>query len=222
MDEGPKDAIKVIVCLHGEPSWSFLYRKMIPIFVENGYRVVALDFIGFGKSDKFTNPNAYSYDLHRGTFATLCQHLNLTNIVLVVQDWGGIIGLGCVPALQDRISDLVIMNTALPTGKNKPSLTTGLAFVIWLLFARTLEKHMPVDFIFKSVLKKSTPEIIKGYNAPFPNASFKAGVYQFPLLVPFSFLQVTILRQHTCRQSSALKTTNPTFLFSFIHNSIPN
>ena len=116
IDEGDQDATEVILCLHGEPSWSFLYRHMIPTLVHAGYRVIAPDFIGFGKSDKYTSMENYSHELHTSTLRLLIEHLELENITLVCQDWGGLTGLSVVKDIPDKFSSLVIMNTGLPTG----------------------------------------------------------------------------------------------------------
>ena len=114
VDEGPRGG-RVILCLHGEPSWSFLYRKMVPILTEAGYRVIVPDFIGFGKSDKYTNPDNYNHEMHCMTLRKLLDHLDVKDITLVCQDWGGLTGLSVVKDAPDRFSNLVIMNTGLPS-----------------------------------------------------------------------------------------------------------
>lgn len=118
VDEGPKDASRVFLCVHGEPSWAFLYRKMIPIFAASGARVVAPDFFGFGRSDKPVDDAAYTVRFHRDYLLALLKRLELKNITLVVQDWGGLIGLTLPLDIQEQISRLLIMNTAFPTGAN--------------------------------------------------------------------------------------------------------
>ena len=116
IDEGPKDAQETILCLHGEPAWSFLYRKMIPTLVQARYRVIVPDFIGFGKSDKYTSAANYTHELHTASLRMLIDHLELTNITLVCQDWGGLTGLSVVKDIPDKFCSLVVMNTGLPTG----------------------------------------------------------------------------------------------------------
>ena len=116
VDEGPKDAQETVLCLHGEPSWSFLYRKMVPTLVQAGYRVVIPDFIGFGKSDKYTSPANYTHELHTASLRMLIDYLKLTNLTLVCQDWGGLTGLSVVKDIPDTFCSLVIMNTGLPIG----------------------------------------------------------------------------------------------------------
>ena len=113
VDEGSRDG-RVILCLHGEPAWSFLYRKMVPILTDAGYRVIVPDFIGFGKSDKYTNPDNYNHEMHCMVLRKLLDHLDVKDITLVCQDWGGLTGLTVVKDAPDRFSNLVIMNTGLP------------------------------------------------------------------------------------------------------------
>ncbi len=172
---------ELILCLHGEPSWSFLYRKMIPPLATR-HRVMAMDFAGFGRSDKFTARDAYTFQMHRDTLVGFMETLDLTGITLVVQDWGGLIGLTVATQLPDRIARLVIMNTGLPTGEQ----SMGEAFMKWRAFAERVD-DMPVGLI----IRRSTAhpdqipqEVIAAYDAPFPDASYKAGAAVWPLLVP--------------------------------------
>ncbi len=180
VDEGKGETI---LCLHGEPSWSFLYRKMIKI-LSAGHRVVALDFIGFGRSDKFTEPEAYTFQMHKETLKDFIRKLNLEKITVVVQDWGGLIGLATVADIPERFARLVIMNTGLPTGKGKPSE----AFLAWRSY---VESHPDLP-IGQSILngtahpEKITREIVAAYEAPFPDVSYKAGAAAWPLQVPIS------------------------------------
>ncbi|MBL8513150.1 MAG: alpha/beta fold hydrolase, partial [Betaproteobacteria bacterium] len=116
LDEGPRDANRVFLCLHGEPSWSYLYRRMIPVFVDAGHRVVAPDLIGFGKSDKPDDPAWYTFDRHRGMLIALIEKLDLQNVVLVVQDWGGLLGLTIPMDMPERFCGVLAMNTALGVG----------------------------------------------------------------------------------------------------------
>ena len=118
VDEGPRDA-KAFLCLHGQPTWSYLYRRMIPIFTAAGHRVVAPDFLGFGRSDKPTDEAAYTFDFHREALLGLIAALDLRNIVLVVQDWGGLIGLTLPMADPERYAALLVMNTTLGTGDGR-------------------------------------------------------------------------------------------------------
>src|SRR5205823_12564013 len=181
IDEG---AGETILCLHGEPTWAFLYRKMIPLFVAAGKRVVAPDFIGFGRSDKFTEIEDYSFKLHYQTIESFIERLELREITLVCQDWGGLIGLTVAAQHPERFSRLVIMNTGLPTGEEK--MTDG--FMAWRAFAlRTPE------LIASMVVRKAcatgeslSSEILAAYDAPFPDLQHKAGMHAFPRLVPIS------------------------------------
>ena len=180
VDEGKGETI---LCLHGEPSWSFLYRKMIPPLSEQ-HRVVAMDFIGFGRSDKFTEREAYTVQMHRDTLMSFIKAVNLEGITVVVQDWGGLIGLAVVARMPERFARLVIMNTGLPTGKGKPSE----AFLAW---RSHVESHPDLS-IGQSMQngvahpEKLTKEIIAAYEAPFPDVTYKAGAAVWPLLVPIS------------------------------------
>ena len=121
VDDGPQDAATIFLCLHGEPTWSYLYRKMIPVFTAAGHRVVAPDFFGFGRSDKPVQDDSYQFGFHRGSLIAFIEQLDLSNIVLVCQDWGGLLGLTLPMGLPDRISRLLIMNTTLGTGDVKLS-----------------------------------------------------------------------------------------------------
>lgn len=176
MHEGWGEAI---LCLHGEPSWSYLYRKMIPILARQ-FRVVAPDFIGFGKSDKYEDVQAYSFHQHLSQLRSFVHQLNLQNITLVCQDWGGLLGLSLVGEEPDRFYRLVIMNTGLPVGDPMTQ-----AFMDWRAYAlRTPD--MAVGRLFGRACPGLAPEVIAAYDAPFPDARYKAGVRSFPALVPIS------------------------------------
>jgi haloalkane dehalogenase len=180
VDEGKG---QTILCLHGEPSWSFLYRKMIKLLSVR-HRVIAMDFIGFGRSDKFTEPDAYTVRMHKETLAAFIRALNLEQITVVVQDWGGLIGLAVVADMSERFARLVIMNTGLPTGKGKPSE----AFLAWRNFVASHPDLQIGQSILGGVAhpEKITEEVIAAYEAPFPDVSYKAGAAKWPLLVPIS------------------------------------
>lgn len=178
VDEGRGE---VVLCLHGEPSWSFLYRKMIPILAESR-RVLAMDFIGFGRSDKFAAPEDYSMRMHMNTLASFIDSLGLRSITLVVQDWGGLIGLGVVGERPDLVSRLVIMNTGLPTGDTE----VPQAFMAWRRFVEATP-DLPIGQVIRMGLafpERLSPAAQAAYEAPFPDASFKAGARAWPLLVP--------------------------------------
>jgi haloalkane dehalogenase len=178
VDEGQGE---VVLCLHGEPSWSYLYRKLIPPLA-SGYRVVAPDFIGFGRSDKYTEPEAYSYQMHHDALVRFLDALGLERITLVCQDWGGLLGLPVAAELPDRFARLVIMNTGLPTGEEPMSR----GFLAWQAFALR-SPDLPIGRIITSGLAHPelvSPEIIGAYEAPFPDGTFKAGAKAFPALVP--------------------------------------
>jgi len=178
VDEGPTDA-PVFLCLHGEPTWCFLYRKMIPVFLAAGARVVAPDFFGFGRSDKPVDDAVYTWDFHRGTLLRLVEALDLKRVTLVVQDWGGILGLTLPLEEPDRYERLLVMNTALATGHGAP--TPG--FLAW----RDFVSQTP-DLAVGKLLGRAVPGLSAAaraaYDAPFPDARFKAGVRRFPAIVP--------------------------------------
>jgi haloalkane dehalogenase len=173
---------KPILCLHGEPTWSYLYRKMIPTLSTVG-RVIAPDWVGFGRSDKYTDIEEYSYRMHHDMLMNFILDLDLTDITLVCQDWGGILGLPVATELPERFERLVIMNTGLPTGETQP--TPG--FLQWRDFAaRTGRDIEPGRLAQISSVSGVSPEVAAAYDAPFPDASYRAGVAAFPLLVPLN------------------------------------
>lgn len=179
VDEGPRDG-PVVLCLHGQPSWSYLYRKMIPVFVEAGHRVLAPDWFGFGRSDKPTDDAVYTWDFHHGTMTAFIQAMQLERVTLVCQDWGGVLGLTLPVTHPDLIARLIIMNTALAVGQNP-----GKGFMQWLDYV----KNTP-DFDVAGLMRRSIPgateQLAAAYGAPFPDVSFKAGVRRFPLIVAIS------------------------------------
>lgn len=178
LDEGQGE---IILCLHGEPTWSFLYRKMIPLLAAE-HRVLAMDFIGFGRSDKLREKEAYSFQMHHDILVGFIQKLELEHVTLVVQDWGGLIGLTVASEMPERIARLVIMNTALPTGEE----SMGEAFLRWRQFVERVSE-LPIGRVIRMGLAhgdRIAPEVVAGYEAPFVNASYKAGASVWPLLVP--------------------------------------
>lgn len=183
LDEGPKDA-EPILLLHGEPSWCYLYRKMIPILTAAGHRVIAPDLPGFGRSDKPAARTDYTYQRHVDWMQSLLDQLDLTNITLFCQDWGGLIGLrlvaNSVADNPDKFSRVAAGNTMLPTGDHDP----GESFHQWQQFSQDIP-HFHVGGIIKSgTTTELSKAVIDAYNAPFPDESYKEGARQFPLLVP--------------------------------------
>lgn len=179
VDEGPRNAGDIFLCLHGEPTWSYLYRKMIPLFAAAGHRVVAPDFFGFGRSDKPIDEAEYTFDFHRNALLAFVEYLNLKNVTLVCQDWGGILGLTLPMSMSDRFSRLLIMNTTLGTGDVQ--LTKG--FLDWRAWVRKNP-----DLSAARLLKRTCPHLSEeesaAYDSPFPNTAYKAGLRRFPELVP--------------------------------------
>ncbi len=181
LDEGPASADPVLL-MHGEPSWSYLYRKMIPILVAAGHRVIAPDLIGFGRSDKPTRRQDYSYQRHVGWMQSLLDQLQLERITLVCQDWGGLLGLRLVAAHPERFARVVAANTMLPTGDHNP----GEAFKNWQKFSQQVPVF-PAGGVIKGGTSSALPQaVIDAYDAPYPDESYKEGARQFPLLVPIT------------------------------------
>ena len=179
VDEGPRDGQPVLL-LHGEPSWCYLYRKMIPIIVAAGLRAVAPDLIGFGRSDKPVSRDDYTYQAHVHWTASLVEQLDLRGITLVCQDWGGLIGLRIAAEHPERFARIVAANTFLPTGDNPP----GDAFLRWQEFSQKAPE-LPIGNIVRGGCKTELPaEVVAAYDAPFPDDRYKAGARQFPALVP--------------------------------------
>ncbi len=180
VDEGPAGAAPVLL-MHGEPSWSYLYRKMIPALVAAGHRVVAPDLVGFGRSDKPTEPDDYSYARHVEWMRQLLfDRLDLRGITFFGQDWGGLIGLRLVAAEPDRFARVCIANTGLPTGHARPTE----AFLAWQKFAQETETFPVGSFVQGATTTELPPEVVAAYDAPFPDDSYKAGARAFPVLVP--------------------------------------
>lgn len=177
LDENP-DAPLTFLCLHGQPTWSYLYRHMIPVFEAAGHRVVAPDFFGFGRSDKPVDESVYTFDFHRDTLRQLITSLDLKNIVMVCQDWGGILGLTLPMDAPERFAGLLVMNTLLGTGEAPPQ-----SFLDWRSYSNRTP-DMDVGGLLKRSCKHLTNAEVEAYNAPFPDIGFKAGVRQFPNLVP--------------------------------------
>jgi haloalkane dehalogenase len=176
VDEGSGE---VVLCLHGEPSWSYLYRKMIPILAEK-HRVVAMDFIGFGRSDKYAEREDYTYHMHRDTLLAFIEELGLEGITTVVQDWGGLIGLRVATLMPEHFSRLVIMNTGLPIAGSKiPE-----ALVAWRKFTAESPVFPIGDIIQAATVSELPPGVVKAYDAPFPDEEYKAGARMWPLLIP--------------------------------------
>jgi haloalkane dehalogenase len=178
VDEGPRDAAPILL-LHGEPSWSYLYRKFVPWLVERGHRVIAPDLIGFGKSDKPADRADYTYERHVAWMSDWLLALDLRDITLFCQDWGGLIGLRLVAAFPDRFARLVVSNTGLPVGTGSSA-----GFDAWLAFSQNVPLF-PVGAIVNGGTTRELSEAeIAAYDAPFPNEGYKAGARQFPALVP--------------------------------------
>lgn len=181
VDEGPRTQGTVLM-LHGEPSWSFLYRKMIPIVVAAGHRVVAPDLIGFGRSDKPTRREDYTYQQHVDWLRGAVERLDLREITLVCQDWGGLLGLRLVGEQPDRFARVIAANTFLPTGDRPP----GEAFLAWRKFSQETPRFEVGRIVSGGCATTLAPDVVAAYDAPFPDDRYLAGARQFPALVPIS------------------------------------
>jgi haloalkane dehalogenase len=181
IDEGPR-AAPVVLLMHGEPSWSYLYRKMIPVFLAAGYRLVAPDLVGFGRSDKPARKSDYSYFNHVQWMKAWLEHVDLRQVTLFCQDWGSLIGLRMVAELPDRFARIVLANGGLPTGTAE----TPKAFRIWRAFA-IYSPWFPIGRIIKAgcALGLSSQEVA-AYDAPFPSSAYKVAARLFPTFVPIT------------------------------------
>ena len=177
VDEGPEKAVRTYLCLHGQPTWSYLYRKMIPVFLDSGARVIAPDWLGFGRSDKPVADETYTFHFHRNMMIELVKRLDLQNITLVCQDWGGLLGLTLPPDMPERFERLIVMNTAIATGASPSE-----GFDAWKAYSASQP-----DLDVAALMKRGTPILsdaeAAAYGVPFPDISYKAGVRRFPELV---------------------------------------
>src|SRR5271165_4366711 len=181
LDEGPRDAAPILL-MHGEPSWCYLYRKMIPVLVAAGHRCVAPDLVGFGKSDKLASRTDYSYQFHVDVMNGFVRALNLSGSTLFGQDWGGLIGLSVLTANPERFVRLVVANTGLPTGDHKAS--DG--FLRWLHYSQTVENFHVGGIVKGGCVVPLSDAAIAAYDAPFPTDAYKEGGRMFPKLVPIT------------------------------------
>jgi haloalkane dehalogenase len=180
LDEN-KDSNDVVLLLHGEPTWCYLYRHIIPILTKAGKRVIAPDLIGFGKSDKLTNKEDYTYANHIMWVSQLFDHLQLDNVILFAQDWGGLIGLRILAENPEKFSGLVVSNSGLPIGSGASE-----GFKQWLNYSQTVEDFNAGKIVYQGSLKALDNYEIDAYNAPFPDDSFKVAARVFPTIVPIT------------------------------------
>ncbi len=181
VDEG-SGSPDVVLLLHGEPSWSFLYRKMIPVITEAGQRAVAPDLIGFGRSDKPASRDDYTYQSHMDWLTQFVEHLDLTQITLFCQDWGGLLGLRLATEQPERFARIVAANTFLPTG----DMPLGEAFEAWRDYSQNAKRFDVGRIVNGGCVTDLSDEVTDAYDAPFPDDSFKEAARQFPALVPAS------------------------------------
>ncbi|MFX1416465.1 MAG: haloalkane dehalogenase [Promethearchaeota archaeon] len=204
VDEGPQDVPPVLL-MHGEPSWSYLYRKMIPLLNEEGLRTIAPDLVGFGRSDKLPRTKDYSYQMHVDIMTEFVKHLNLQDITLFCQDWGGLIGLRILGSHPNRFGRVVAANTGLPAAGGITGWTGATAFKLrllregkvsleelwekpgflrWVAYSRTAPSLPIGDILQGATVTNLPPEVVQAYEAPFPDEQYKAGARIFPSLVP--------------------------------------
>ena len=204
VDEGPKESNSVLL-LHGEPSWSYLYRKMIPPLRDAGHRVIAPDLIGFGRSDKFKDKKRYSYQFQVDMMVDFVKQLELTNITLFVQDWGGLIGLRVVAEEPDRFDRIIVSNTGLPDAEGLMGYLGNILFRLkvwsegkvsldeswddisltrWVAYSRQTTDFPIGKIVQKATIRELTSDVISGYEAPFPNDDYKAAARVMPSLIP--------------------------------------
>jgi haloalkane dehalogenase len=207
VQEGPADAAPVLL-MHGEPSWAYLYRRIIPGLASKGHRVLAPDLIGFGRSDKPAARADYSYERHVAWMSAWLTGLDLTGITLFCQDWGGLIGLRLVAAFPERFAAVVVANTGLPIGNAVTE-----AFNAWLNFSQTVPQ-LPVGMIVNmGTGRELSPAEIAAYDAPFPDESFKEGARQFPALVPITPEHASVAENKAAW--AVLETFDKPFLTAF-------
>lgn len=179
VDQGPARAEHVYLCLHGEPTWSFLYRKMAVGLLASGGRVVAPDFFGFGRSDKPLDDAVYTFDFHRRSLLQLISQRDLTNITLVCQDWGGLLGLTLPMEMPERFARMIVLNTTLATG----DVPVSEGFAAWRRFVRD-NPDLSIARLMGRACPGISGEELAGYEAPFPDDRYRAGVRTFPAIVP--------------------------------------
>lgn len=179
VDEGTGDPI---LMLHGEPSWSYLYRRMIPMFADAGYRAIAPDIIGFGKSDKPADTAFYTYERHVSWMSQWLETIGLSNITLICQDWGSLIGLRLVAAMPEKFARVVVSNGALPTGEHK----VNPAFQSWIEYSQSVPELRVGRIIQGGTVTELSDAVVSAYDAPYPTEEYKAGARIFPALVPIT------------------------------------
>lgn len=210
VDEGPRDG-RAVLLMHGEPTWSYLYRHIIPKLVALGYRVVAPDLIGFGRSDKPADRDDYTYERHVEWLSSWLKKMDLRDITLFCQDWGGLLGLRLVASFPERFARVVAGNTALPVGA-----PPGAGFMEWLAYSQSTNDLPIGQIIAMAAERKLSRAEIAAYDAPFPDASFKAGACQFPTLVPITPLHPSVAQNQAAWQ--VLSKFDKPFITAFSDN----
>ncbi len=230
LDEGPEKE-SVVLLLHGEPTWSYLYRKMIPIMSGAGFRVVVPDYIGFGRSDKLKRRNDHSYQFHVDVITSFVNKLNLKDVTLFAQDWGGLIGLRVLANEQERFSRVVVANTGLPSTRGflkqfllprlfkirikmigkitEEKFARNPTFFNWVAYSQTVETFPIGKILQGGTVTELSPEVLRAYEAPFPDETYMAGPRVMPMLVP------TQLKENQKVWDAVLKKWKKPFLTAF-------
>ncbi len=210
VDEGPRDGMPVLL-MHGEPSWSYLYRKIIPALVAKGHRAIAPDLIGFGRSDKPAHRTDYTYERHVAWMSQWFEGMNLGKAYMFCQDWGGLIGLRLVTAYPDRFAGVIAGNTGLPVGTGSSE-----GFDAWLNLSQTIPQ-MPIGGLLNmGSTRELSPEEVAAYDAPFPDETFKEGARQFPTLVPITAQHASV--QENLAAWKVLEAWQKPFITAFSDN----
>lgn len=210
VDEGPRDG-RTVLLMHGEPTWSYLYRHITPKLVGLGYRVVAPDLIGFGRSDKPADRSDYTYERHVAWLSDWLTTMDLRDLTLFCQDWGGLLGLRLVAAFPERFARVIAANTGLPEGNPMSD-----AFMQWLDYSQSTNDLPIGQLVAMGANRKLSREEVAAYDAPYPDASYKAGACQFPTLVPITPQHASVAENQTAWR--ALSNFDKPFMTAFSDN----
>ena len=210
VDEGPRDG-RTVLLMHGEPTWSYLYRHIIPKLVALGYRVVAPDLIGFGRSDKPADRSDYTYERHVAWLSSWLTTMDLRDITLFCQDWGGLLGLRLVADFPDRFARVIAANTGLPEGNPMSD-----AFMHWLVYSQSSEDLPIGQLVAMGANRRLSREEVAAYDVPYPDASYKAGACHFPTLVPITPQHASVAENKAAWE--VLSSFNKPFITAFSDN----
>jgi haloalkane dehalogenase len=210
VDEGPRDG-RTVLLMHGEPTWSYLYRHIIPKLIALGYRVVAPDLIGFGRSDKPADRSDYTYERHVAWLSGWLTTMDLRDITLFCQDWGGLLGLRLVADFPDRFARVIAANTGLPEGNPMSD-----AFMHWLVYSQSSEDLPIGQLVAMGANRRLSREEVAAYDVPYPDARYKAGACHFPTLVPITPQHASVAENKAAWE--VLSSFNKPFITAFSDN----